>query len=85
MGLKFYDFGSDVKNMEHYNQIEPPKYDLSKFNIPTYFYCGTRDDLVVGHDCKRQYRSIAKYNNNKIKFYKVSLNNALTIFNTYYN
>ena len=72
MGIRYYDFGSNITNMEHYNQTEAPLYDLSTFDIPTYFFCGTRDAMVFGHDCKRQVRTILKLNDEKTEYFKVS-------------
>ena len=72
MGLRYYDFGSNKTNMEHYNQTEPPLYDLSSFDIPSYFFCGTKDAMVTGHDCKRQMRTILKYDDQKVKYFQVS-------------
>jgi len=72
IGLRYYDFGSNKTNMEHYNQTEPPLYDLSTFDIPTYFFCGTRDAMVFGHDCKRQVRTILKINDEKTEYFKIN-------------
>lgn len=40
-----YDFGK-TGNINHYGTAEPPEYDLSKVNVPTYLYWGVNDWLA---------------------------------------
>ena len=55
--MHFYDFGAKT-NVLRYNRTEPPEYDFSKFDVPTHFYCGTKDHMVPVRDCMKQVRSV---------------------------
>ena len=41
-----YDYGSAKENMVHYNQSEPPLYDLSSIRTPVALYSATNDWLA---------------------------------------
>ena len=41
-----YDYGSAKENMAHYNQSEPPLYDLSSIRTPVALYSATNDWLA---------------------------------------
>jgi pimeloyl-ACP methyl ester carboxylesterase len=45
-----YDYGTDSKNMAHYNQTTPPQYDLSQVKVPVALYAGTEDWLADPKD-----------------------------------
>ncbi|TGZ60894.1 hypothetical protein CRM22_008291 [Opisthorchis felineus] len=47
-----FDYGK-VKNLEIYGQKTPPKYDLSKFTVPTAVFTGGNDWLAVEKDVDR--------------------------------
>ena len=49
--MVYYDYGHYIMNWIHYGSIYPPSYDLSKFDIETYAFCGGKDALVVSEDC----------------------------------
>lgn len=46
--FEMFDYESPASNMKHYNQSEPPKYDLSKIQLPneTLFFTGGFDTLA---------------------------------------
>ena len=45
-----YDFGSAEENMAHYNQSEPPMYDLSTIKTPVALYWSSNDWLADPQD-----------------------------------
>lgn len=50
--FQMYDFGSAKENMAHYNQAEPPLYDLSLIRTPVGIYSATNDWLADPNDVK---------------------------------
>jgi pimeloyl-ACP methyl ester carboxylesterase len=52
--FEMYDYGYDG-NIRHYNQPQPPKYDLSKFpsNLTVALFCGGNDYLADPTDVRR--------------------------------
>uniref|UniRef100_A0A0R3RJ31 Lipase n=1 Tax=Elaeophora elaphi TaxID=1147741 RepID=A0A0R3RJ31_9BILA len=43
---QMYDYGSESKNIEHYNEKTPPLYNLSLVNAPVYLYWSEQDWLA---------------------------------------
>lgn len=53
--LKYFDYGSWSANMQHYGHSSPPSLDFSKFTVPTFMFCGGKDDFVVLKNCMQLY------------------------------
>ncbi|XP_046511374.1 lipase member N isoform X1 [Equus quagga] len=51
--FRAYDWGSEAKNMHHYNQSRPPLYDLTAMKVPTAIWAGGHDALVTLQDVAR--------------------------------
>ncbi|XP_037659822.1 lipase member N [Choloepus didactylus] len=51
--FRAYDWGSEVKNMYHYNQSRPPRYDLTAMKVPTAIWAGGQDALITPQDVAR--------------------------------
>ncbi|XP_032087794.1 lipase member M-like [Thamnophis elegans] len=49
--LKEFDYGP--KNMEKYNQMTPPFYDIRSINIPTFMWSGGKDKISALKDTER--------------------------------
>ncbi|VDM19956.1 unnamed protein product, partial [Wuchereria bancrofti] len=47
---QMYDYGSENKNMKHYNMKTPPLYNLSLVNAPVYLYWSEKDWLADKRD-----------------------------------
>ena len=45
-----YDFGTKGNNLKHYNQTEPPLYDLNKVQVPVALYWAVNDWLADPKD-----------------------------------
>ncbi|XP_023422444.1 lipase member N [Cavia porcellus] len=51
--FRAYDWGSEAENMLHYNQSQPPVYDLTAMTVPTAIWAGGQDILVTPRDVDR--------------------------------
>ncbi|KAM6182640.1 lipase member N [Erethizon dorsatum] len=51
--FRAYDWGSEAENMQHYNQSQPPLYDLTAMKVPTAIWAGGQDILVTPQDVAR--------------------------------
>uniref|UniRef100_A0A0N4Z6P2 Lipase n=1 Tax=Parastrongyloides trichosuri TaxID=131310 RepID=A0A0N4Z6P2_PARTI len=49
---EMYDYRNEKKNQNHYGQIIPPEYDITKVNVDTYLYWGDKDWLGDPSDIK---------------------------------
>ena len=47
MGIRYYDFWSNITNTD---QTEPPCMIFHRKNIPSYFFRGTKDAMVTDED-----------------------------------
>ncbi|KAM3717721.1 Lipase lipl-1 [Dirofilaria immitis] len=47
---QMYDYGSEKKNIKHYNMSTPPIYNLSLTNVPVYLYWSEKDWLADKRD-----------------------------------
>ena len=59
-----WDYGSPVKNFEHYGQQEPPEYDLTQVKAPVLLYAGTEDQLSDPKDVEKlslKLNNVVKY------------------------
>jgi gastric triacylglycerol lipase len=62
-----FDYGSPEANMKHYNSTTPPKYDISKVDVPVSLFVGTEDKLGDVTDARRLKDELI---NTPYKFYK---------------
>ena len=53
--LKYFDYGSWSRNMQHYGHSSPPSFDFTKFTVPTYIFCGGMDSFVTLKNCMQLY------------------------------
>ncbi|XP_006831186.1 PREDICTED: lipase member N [Chrysochloris asiatica] len=63
--FRAYDWGSEAENMHHYNQSQPPLYDLTAMKVPTAIWAGGHDVLVTPKDVARmlpQIRNLSYFN-----------------------
>ncbi|KAM5237300.1 lipase member N [Ctenodactylus gundi] len=51
--FRAYDWGSEAENMHHYNQSQPPSYDLTAMKVPTAIWAGGRDILMTPKDVSK--------------------------------
>ncbi|XP_021094833.1 lipase member N isoform X1 [Heterocephalus glaber] len=51
--FRAYDWGNEAENMQHYNQSQPPIYDLTAMKVPTAIWAGGKDVLVTPQDVAR--------------------------------
>eukprot|EP00750_Incisomonas_marina_P028336 INCI6656.1.p1 GENE.INCI6656.1~~INCI6656.1.p1 ORF type:complete len:343 (-),score=51.10 INCI6656.1:342-1370(-) len=50
--FRMYDYGTRLKNHEHYNQTTPPEYKLADLNVPTVLLSGGHDFLADPTDVR---------------------------------
>lgn len=65
--FKKFDYGTAELNMKYYNSTTPPKYDLSKVDVPVSLFVGTEDKLGDPIDARRLRDELI---NTPYKFYK---------------
>ncbi|XP_058155489.1 lipase member N [Dasypus novemcinctus] len=51
--VRAYDWGNKAKNMYHYNQSHPPRYDLTAMKVPTAIWAAGKDVLATPQDVAR--------------------------------
>ncbi|XP_044010326.1 lipase 1-like [Aphidius gifuensis] len=49
-GFRKFDYGSNIKNMQHYGKSKPPKYNLKNVKSPMIFFYGENDPLSTAKD-----------------------------------
>jgi lysosomal acid lipase/cholesteryl ester hydrolase len=52
-----YDYGA-AGNVDHYNQVTPPIYNLNTCNLPTYYFAGDQDWLADPADVQWAYNQM---------------------------
>ncbi|XP_072016737.1 gastric triacylglycerol lipase-like [Amphiura filiformis] len=62
--FQMYDYGSEEKNMERYNQTTPPLYDASKMTVPVSLYWGGQDWLADPSDVLQLIPQLTNIRNN---------------------
>ncbi|XP_059165811.1 lysosomal acid lipase/cholesteryl ester hydrolase-like [Physella acuta] len=60
-----YNYGSAQENYRHYNQSQPPQYDVTKINVPIVAFTSTKDWLSDPEDASKLFQELpnlkAKY------------------------